>query len=81
MEKKNIPLILMLSAGAITWIITFFQKYDPLISYLILFGVMVFFYVIGTLITWMFISFDKKNEELAIQNQEEQILSEEEKEE
>ena len=81
MERKNIPLLLMLTAGAITWIITFLQKYNPLVSYLILFGVMALFYVIGTLIKWMFDSFEKKNAEAAEQNVDEQMENEEQEEE
>jgi len=81
MDKKNIPIIMMLVAGAITWIMTFIQKYDPLVSYLILFGVMVFFYIMGTFIKWMFISFERRNEETQNQGTEELATEEEEEEE
>lgn len=81
MEKKNLPLILMLSAGAVTWIITYFNKYEPLQAYLILFGVMVLFYIIGTLIKWMFVSFERKNAEMSEQNAQEIMVNEEQKEE
>ena len=81
MDKKNIPLILMLVAGAVTWIVTFLNHYESLVSFLILFGVMVLFYVIGTLIQWMFVSFEKKNAEAQAQSGEELVSEEEEEEE
>lgn len=81
MDKKNIPLIMMLVAGAVTWIITFVKKYEPLVSYLILFGVMVLFYVMGTFIKWMFISFERRNAEAQAQGTEELATEEEEEEE
>ena len=81
MDRKNLPLVLMLVAGAITWIITYFNHYKPLQAYLILFVVMLFFYIVGTMIKWMFISFEKKNAEAAEQNSEEIMINEEQKEE
>lgn len=81
MDKKNIPLLMMLVAGAVTWIITFVQKYQPLTAYLILFGVMVLFYAMGTLIKWMFISFERRNAEAQAQSAEGLVTEEEEREE
>lgn len=84
MDKKNIPILLMLVAGAITCIITFIEKYSVLTQLLVLFIVLVIFYCIGTVIKWAFISFERRNEEqnkLNAQKKNEDIKEEEEEEE
>lgn len=51
MNRKNIPLILMLVAGAVTCIITYIQEYsivDKLVSLLL---VLVIFYALGSILT------------------------------
>lgn len=62
MNRKNLPLLLMLIAGAVTAIMTFVLRY-PLKSKLqALLIVLLIFYFIGSLIKWMLDLFDKQNE-------------------
>ena len=67
MNRKNMPLLLMLIAGACTWIVA-------------LFTVMLLFYCLGSVIRLLLDRFDRQNEEKAKQEQEEKekALQEEE---
>ena len=47
MNRKNMPLILMLTAGACTCIVTMVQAYSVLASLVALFAVMLLFYCLG----------------------------------
>ena len=73
MNRKNMPLLLMLIAGACTWIVT-------LVSLVALFTVMLLFYCLGSVIRLLLDRFDRQNEEKAKQEQEEKekALQEEE---
>lgn len=64
MSRKNLPLILMLSAGAITCVIMFTQQYEVLAEMTILFVVLVVFYGLGSILKWTLDYFEKQNEEL-----------------
>lgn len=57
------PLILMLTAGAVTCIITFVQKYSVLGKLTALLVVLVIFYLLGSILRWTLDYFDKQNEE------------------
>ena len=76
MNRKNMPLLLMLIAGACTWIVTLVRSYSLLASLVALFTVMLLFYCLGSVIRL----FDRQNEEKAKQEQEEKekALQEEE---
>lgn len=77
MERNNLPIILMLVAGAVTCVITFIQNDSILKKLAALLIVLIVFYVMGTVIKWMLDEFDKRNAE---RNQipEEEVLEEEE---
>lgn len=56
------PLILMLVAGAVTCIITFFQEYTIFERLLILFIVLLVFYILGSIMKFTLNYFDRLNE-------------------
>lgn len=62
MNRKNIPLLLMLPAGAVTFIITFIQKYAMVEQLAILLAVLVLFYLLGSILVWTLDYFDRQNE-------------------
>lgn len=62
MNRKNMPLILMLVAGAVTCIITFIQKYSILEKLVSLFVVLLVFFFLGSLLKWTLDYFDEQNE-------------------
>lgn len=80
MDRKNIPIVMMLVAGAITCIITFIQHDSVLRKLVVLFIVLLVFYSIGTVIKWIFDSFASKNAQMNAPVEEE-IAEEEEEEE
>ena len=71
MNRKNMPLLLMLIAGACTWIVTLVRSYSLLASLVALFTVMLLFYCLGSVIRLLLDRFDRQNEEKAKQEQEE----------
>lgn len=56
------PLILMLVAGAVTCVITFFQEYTIFERLLILFIVLLVFYILGSIMKFTLNYFDRINE-------------------
>ncbi len=62
MNRKNMPLILMLVAGAVTCIITFIQNDSTLRKLVSLLIVLLVFYFLGSLLQWTLDYFDKQNE-------------------
>ncbi len=62
LNRKNMPLILMLVAGAVTCIITYIQKYSILEKLVSLFFVLLIFYFMGSLLKWTLDYFDEQNE-------------------
>lgn len=62
MNRKNMPLILMLVAGAVTCIITFIQNYSVLRKLISLFVVLLIFYMLGSILRWTLDYFDSENE-------------------
>ncbi len=63
MNRKNLPLLLMLAAGAITCIITFIQKYSMHEKLISLFVVFLVFCVLGNVLKWTLDYFERQNEE------------------
>lgn len=64
MDRKNLPLILMLSAGLVTSIITFICKYSTLRKLVYLFTVLLIFFVLGTILKMTLDHFDAQNEKI-----------------
>lgn len=62
MDRKSMPLILMLIAGAITCIITFIRRYSVLGKLVSLLIVLLVFYFLGSVIKWTLDYFDNQNE-------------------
>jgi phosphotransferase system glucose/maltose/N-acetylglucosamine-specific IIC component len=62
MNRNNMPLILMLVAGAATCIITFLGEYTILQRLLILFLALLIFYIFGTALRMTLNYFDAANE-------------------
>ena len=60
---KNIPFILMLSAGSITSIMTYIFQYEIKTALLVLLSVLLVFYCLGLLLIRVIQSFDEKIEE------------------
>ena len=63
MNRKNIPLLLMLTAGAVTCIITYLKKYPVNTQLIALFVVLVVYYILGNVLIWTLGYFEKQNEE------------------
>lgn len=66
MNRKYMPLTLMLVAGAVTSIITFIQKYTIFQKFLSLLIVLVVFYILGSLLKWALDTFERQNEKAAL---------------
>ena len=80
MNRKNIPVILMLSAGAIVGIV-YFVKGQPIQKMLLaIIIVFVVFYGLGSLLENILNYFDKKNEERIKKEKEQEEKEQEEKE-
>lgn len=62
MNRKNLPLIIMLTAAAVTSIITFIREYSMLAKLVSLFVVMLVFYILGSILKWTLDYFDEQNE-------------------
>ena len=76
MNRKNMPLILMLTAGACTCIVTMVQAYSVLASLVALYAVMLLFYSLGNGVRLLLDRFDRQNEEKVKQEQEEKAEQE-----
>lgn len=63
MSRKNLPLLLMLTAGAVTCIITYVMDYPMVTKLVSLFLVLILFYAFGSILKWTLDSFDRQNEE------------------
>lgn len=62
MNRKNLPLLLMLAAGAVTSIITYVKDYTLAGKLVALFVVLLVFYVLGTILKWALDYFDEQNQ-------------------
>ncbi len=66
MNRRYLPLLLMLVAGAVTSIITFIKNYTILQKLIALLVVLIIFYALGSLIKWMLNTFDAQNQKAAL---------------
>lgn len=66
MNRKKMPLVLMLTAGAVTCVITFIMKYPIIWKLVTLLLVLIIFYVLGTILKWVLDAFEKQNEKAAL---------------
>lgn len=65
MYRRYIPLILMLTAGAVTCIITMVREYPMLQQLAVLLVVLGVFYLLGCIIKWTLDYFERQNEKIA----------------
>lgn len=63
MNRKNLPLLLMLTAGAVTCVVTYVMDYSMAAKLVALFLVLVLFYFLGSILKWTLDRFDRQNEE------------------
>lgn len=70
MNRKNLPLLLMLVSGIVTCIYTFILQYSTLRKLVSLFIVMLVFYVLSSIIVWVVECFIAENEKLLIEEGE-----------
>ena len=71
-KMKLFPLIVMLIAGGITSIMTYYFQYEIKAALLVLLSVLLVFYLMGLLLVNVIVSFDKKNEEERIAKEQEE---------
>lgn len=62
-KHKNLPVYLMLITGAVTGIITYLLQYEGKTALLILLGVLLFFYIAGSLFAGLINRFEKEQDE------------------
>ena len=62
MNRKNLPLILMLTAGAITCVINLIRNYSIISQLVVLLVVLILFYLLGSAIKWTLDYFDAQND-------------------
>ena len=65
MNRKNLPLLMMLVAGAVTCIINLIKKVSVLGQLATLLIVLVIFYFLGSVLKWTLDYFERQNEERA----------------
>lgn len=70
MNRKSMPLILMLVAGAVTCIVTFAMNYSIVGRLVSLLVVLLVFYSLGTVLKWFLDAFDRQNEQKAMEEGE-----------
>lgn len=63
MNRKTMPLVLMLTAGAVTCVITYLKHYSVFGKLAALLAVLVIFYVLGTLLRFTLDHFERQNDE------------------
>lgn len=62
MDRKWVPLIMMLTAGAVTCVINLIRQYPMQDQLIVLFIVLVVFYILGCVFVWTLNLFDRQNE-------------------
>ena len=81
MKRKNLPLIIMLIAGAVISVITFIKDYELVKKLLLLLITLMVFYGLGSLLVFTMNHFDKVNEQKRLEEEkkasEEEMLAEE----
>ncbi len=63
MNRKNLPLLIMLTAGAVMCVVSYVQKFSILAKLVSLFVVLLVFYLLGNVLVWTLNYFDRQNEE------------------
>lgn len=63
MNRKIMPLVLMLVAGAVTCVITFIKDFSMLSRLATLLIVLLVFYFLGSVMKWVLDYFEEQNEE------------------
>lgn len=63
MNRKNLPLLMMLIAGAVMCVVSYVQEFSILAKLVSLFVVFVVFYLLGNVFVWVLNYFDRQNEE------------------
>ena len=87
MNRKIMPVVLMLVTGALTCIATYIKNYTILEKLVALFITMLIFYTIGCFVKYVLDSFDKQNEQkrleeeaaLAVENASQEAVEKQEK--
>lgn len=77
MKRKWIPPFLMLFAGAVSSIIMFILHYNTQTMLTILLGILVGFYIVGSMFKWMLDVFEQQNVVVEAENAEESEMTEE----
>lgn len=62
MSRKEMPLVLMLAAGAVTAIFSYFKGFNLSHMLVALLATLVIFYLIGSIIRYILDCFEKKNQ-------------------
>lgn len=75
MYRRFIPSVLMLTAGAVTCLITMMRQYPLLRQMQVLLLVLVLFYLLGSVIQWTLDYFDRQNSRAA--NERETVIEKE----
>ena len=70
MNRNNMPIILMLVAGAVTCIISMIQDFTVLGQLTSLLIVLVIFYFLGSVLKWTLNYFDSQNEKKRLEEEE-----------
>lgn len=70
MNRKSIPLVLMLLAGIVTCIITFIRQYSVIDKLVALLVVLVIFLILGNVLRYTLDYFDRENEKKALEEGE-----------
>ncbi len=70
MNRKNLPLLLMLTAGAVTCVITYVMEFSMVAKLVSLFLILVLFYLFGSILKWTLDFFERQNEEKEKENTE-----------
>ena len=63
MNRKNLPLLLMLTAGVAISVITYVMNYSMVAKLVSLFAVLLVFYVLGSVLKWTLDYFERQNEQ------------------
>lgn len=71
-KMRMFPLILMLVAGSVTSIMTYYFQYEIKTALLVLLSVLLVFYLLGLLLINVIVSFDRKNEEERLAKEQEE---------
>lgn len=70
MNRNNMPLIIMLVAGAAICVVTYFTEYSLAWRLFIILAVLLLFYALGSILRGMLNYFDEQNEKNSMENGE-----------